>query len=118
MRKIIFCLMVMIAFTAVPALGAGGHDDHGHHGHGHDHSAELSKAQVIEKASGYVVKLIKKGKLDASWEFVPAKEAKENSAHEWVVTFSNSDIEDPEKQILYMFLTLSGKYIAANFTGK
>jgi len=124
MKKIIFCMMIVIAFTALPVFAAEdcGHDHDAHaghdHGHGHDHDMEISKDQVIEKASGYVDKLIKKGKLDASWEQIAPMGVKENDAHEWVVTYSNPEIEDSEKQTLYMFLTLSGKYIAANFTGK
>ncbi len=116
MKKVIFCLMVLIAFTAAPALGGSGHD-HGSHG-GHDPAVELSQTQIIAAASGNVANLVKKGKLDASWASIQPQEAKENSAHEWVVTFFNPAIEDPEKKTLYMFLTLSGKYIAANFTGK
>ena len=124
MKKFIFGLIIVMALTVSPAFGEGGcdhdHDAHaGHsHGHGHDHAVEISKDQVIEKASGYVSKLVEKGKLDASWQQVEPAEVKENDAHEWVVTYSNPEIEDPEKQTLYMFLSLSGKYIAANFTGK
>ena len=116
MRKIVFCLMVLIAFTTAPALGGGGHD----HGSNSDHgpAVKLSQTQIIEKASGYVAGLVEKGKLDAFWAQVKPQEAKDNSAYEWVVTFSNPEIEDPEQKTLYMFLTLSGKYIAANFTGK
>ena len=117
MKKIIFCLVVLLAFTAIPAFAGGGHGHGGHDDHGHGHDAELSKTQIAEKASGYVAKLIEKGKLDASWQGISPAEAKENDHHEWVVTFSNPSIEDPEKQTLYMFLSPSGQYIAANFTG-
>jgi len=118
MKKIIFYLMIAIAFTALPVFAAEdcGHDHDAHAGH--DHAAELSKDQVIEKASGYVAKLIEKGKLDASWQQIAPTEVKENDAHEWVVKYSNPELKDSEKLTLYMFLTLSGKYIAANFTGK
>ena len=117
MKKIIFCLMVLTAFTAIPAFGAGGHGHGGYADHGHDHHTALSETQIIEKASGYVAKLVEKGKLDPSWQGISPTEAKENDHHEWVVTFYNSKVEDPEKQTLYMFLSPSGKYIAANFTG-
>ncbi len=122
MKKIIFCLMVMMAFTAAPVFGADGcghdHGAHAGHDHGNDNAAELTQSQIQEKASGYVAKLVEKGKLDASWEEIAPKEVKENEAHEWVVTYANPQIEDTEKQTLYLFLSLSGKYIAANFTGK
>ena len=119
MKRIIFCLMVLTAFTAIPAFGAGdhGHGGHDDHGHGHDQPADLSEAKIIEKASGYVARMVEKGKLDASWRGISPTEARENDHHEWMVTFNNPKEEDPEKQTLYMFLTPSGKYIAANFTG-
>ena len=123
MKKIIFCLLILVAFTSVPALAESGHDHSGHdhcshEGHDHGDVMALNQNQVMEKASGYVARLVEKGKLDTSWETITPQEAKENDAHEWVVTFSNPEIKDPEKQTLYMFLTLSGKYIAANFTGQ
>lgn len=37
---------------------------------------------------------------------------------EWVVVFVNDKIADTDKQKLYVFLTLGGDYIAANYTGK
>lgn len=113
MRKIIFCLMVLIAFTAAPALGAGGHE-----GHGHGPAVELNQSQIQKKAARFVASLVEKGKLDASWAQSKPQDSKKNIGHEWVITFSNPEIKEPEKQTLYMFLTLSGKYIAANFTGK
>ena len=114
MRKITICLMMLFAFTATPSFGAGGHDDHS----GHDHAAQLSQSQIQEKATGFVASIVEKGKLDASWSGIKPQDPKENSRHEWVIVFSNPEIKDSEKQTLYMFLTLSGEYIAANFTGK
>lgn len=117
MRKIVFCLVVLIALIATPAFGAGGHDDHSGHNHG-PAAVELNQSQIQEKASGFVASLVEKGKLDASWAQMKPQEAKANSGHEWVVTFFNTEIKEPEKQTLYMFLTLSGEYVAANFSGK
>lgn len=34
------------------------------------------------------------------------------------MTFKNPAIEDVTKQTLYMFYTLTGNFIATNFTGK
>ena len=108
MRKFAFCLMMLFALTATTA----------HAGAGHDHAVELSQSQILEKASGLVARIVEKGQLEDSWRQVKPQEAKENSGHEWVVVFFNPEIKDSGKQTLYMFLTLSGKYIAANFTGK
>lgn len=113
MRRITFCLMIMMMFalTAVSAQAAGGHDDHGH-------GAELSKSQIEQKASGLVAKIVEKGQLDPSWKQIKPQKASETRNHTWLVTFVNPEIKESDKKTLYMFLTLSGEYLAANFTGK
>jgi hypothetical protein len=108
MRNLAFCLILLFALTATTA----------HAGAGHEHAVELSQSQVLEKASAFVARIVEKGQLEESWKEVKPQKAKENSRHEWVVVFSNPEIKDRKKQTLYMFLTLSGEYIAANFTGK
>ena len=37
---------------------------------------------------------------------------------EWVVSYKNHAVEDKSKQTLYVFLSVTGEYLAANFTGK
>ena len=37
---------------------------------------------------------------------------------EWVVEFANGTAPDKTKQTPYLFYTLDGYYVAANFTGK
>jgi Family of unknown function (DUF6488) len=51
-------------------------------------------------------------KLDKA-ETVEGKKMKE-----WKFTFKNPAEKDTSKQSLYMFYTLTGNFIAANFTGK
>lgn len=108
MRNFAFCLMMLFALTATTT----------HAGTGHDHATELSQNQILKKASGLVARIVEKGQLEESWRQVKPQEPKKNSGHEWVVVFFNPKIKDSEKQTLYMFLTLSGEYVAANFTGK
>ncbi len=65
--------------------------------------------------------LIKSGKLDASWRTVkPASiEAVDGpKGQEWKVTFKDAAAKDKSKETLYMFFTLPGNFIAANFTGQ
>jgi type 1 fimbria pilin len=65
--------------------------------------------------------LVKTGKLDAAWsaiqptsiEAVDGKKGKE-----WKVTFKDATAKDKSKETLYMFFTLPGNFIAANFTGQ
>ncbi len=108
MRKITFCLMMFFVLTVNSA----------HAGDGHNHDNELSLNQIQEKASGFVARIVGKGQLDASWTELKPQKTQETSNHEWLVTFVNPEIKDHEKQTLYMFMTLSGEYIAANFTGQ
>lgn len=37
---------------------------------------------------------------------------------EWRVLFKNESASEPSKQTLYMFFTLAGNFIAANYSGK
>ncbi|WP_416561210.1 DUF6488 family protein [Limnohabitans sp. yimb22184] len=65
--------------------------------------------------------LIKSGKLDTSWRTVkPARiEAVDGpKGQEWKVTFKDAPAKDKSKETLYMFFTLPGNFIAANFTGQ
>ncbi|MBL4782649.1 MAG: hypothetical protein JKX92_10440 [Porticoccaceae bacterium] len=97
---------------------------HGHsHGsaHGHEHKSTPVSHEVIEKNAGAIIaSLIKRGKIDQSWTASTPNSMNQkefNGRPEWVVTYTNKNIPQSEKQTLYVFLTLSGQYIAANHTG-
>ena len=65
--------------------------------------------------------LVKTGKLDAVWSDVkPASiEAVDGKkGKEWKVMFKDATAKDKSKETLYMFFTLPGNFIAANFTGQ
>ena len=111
-QAIIFSILFSILPVAVWA-GAG-HD----HGHSH-HPVSQNKAEEI--ATKRMIQLVEKGKIDSSWKSVKvasSEKKKFGKKMEWVVTFNNKKISDASKQTLYIFLTLSGDYLAANFTGK
>jgi hypothetical protein len=108
-------LMFLFGQTVFAGPGGGHSHDHGHH-HG-----PISSEQAVKKATKHVQKLVKTGKIDSSWSGVSSKSVEEKSyghGPEWVVTFENKSIEDPEKQTLYVFYTINGKYLASNFTGQ
>lgn len=112
MRKIFICLVTLFAFTGT-AVYAGS-------GHSHAPSTPVTKTQALEKATSLVKSFVKKEKLDSSWaEVAPTACIKKQmkSGQEWVITFDNPKVEDKEKQTLYVFLTLAGEYIAANYSG-
>lgn len=121
-QSIMFSLILSLSPTA---LLAGGNHDHGHshghdHGHGHSH-APVDQKQAEKAAIKSVARLVKQGKIDSSWKSVSvamAEKKKFGGKMEWVVSFKNDKISDSSKQTLYVFLSLTGRYIAANYTGK
>lgn len=119
-QSILFSLI--LAFCPAAVL-AGANHDHGHdhdHGHGHSHDP-VTQSQAEQVAMESVSMLIKKGKIDDSWQSVSvanAEKKKFGDRTEWVISFKNDKITDASKKTLYVFLSLTGEYIAANYTGK
>lgn len=110
-HAIIFSLM--LGLFSLGALAGAGHD----HGPPRD---PVSQAKAEAIAMENLAKLVTGGKLDPSWKAVSVAKAEQKNfgGHmEWVVSFKNTAISDPAKQTLYVFLTISGEYLAANFTG-
>ena len=113
--KLLLVLLLGLSFSAFAGPGHG----HSHGGHGHGHAKKVSKEKTKMIGMTHVNRLVKKGKLDKSW-----KEAKYDSTiqkvfggrKEWVATFTNDKGVKGKK--LYIFLTLSGRFLGANFTGK
>lgn len=113
MHNFITTTLSLLLLLASPVFAGSGHD----HGHTHD---PVTKSQAENVAIQSVAKLVEKGKIDKSWKSVDVStsEKKDFSGHmEWVVVFKNAKISDPEKQTLYVFLSLGGEYLAANYTG-
>ncbi|MDF1555382.1 MAG: DUF6488 family protein [Deferrisomatales bacterium] len=103
---------LIVSLTTVAYAGPGGA--------GHSHGAPISGEQAAVNAAKVVEYLADKGKIDPTWREVGANEAqqkKQAKGTEWVVSFDNPKITDPEKKTLYVFLTLQGDYVAANYTG-
>lgn len=90
--------------------------------HGHSHAQTPIDQQVAEtKAIEIIASLVEREKIDKSWLSRQADSVEKkvfNDNLEWVVTFNNETIADLDKQKLYVFLTINGEYIAANYTGK
>jgi hypothetical protein len=113
-------LMLTLALTLSPltAIAGGSHD----HGHGHSHGpALITQSQAETIATERVTMLVNKGKIDERWKSVPVTKSQNKmngNQAEWVVTYNNNQVSDPAKNTLYIFLSTTGDYIAANFTGK
>lgn len=108
---------IMLSFFSSFAIASGGHD----HGHGHSHGANpVNQATAKTKATKEIADLVKRNKLDKSWEMVSASSVEKRTfkgSPEWIIIFMNEKISDKTKQKLYVFLTLSGEFVAANYTG-
>ncbi|ATX80159.1 hypothetical protein Ga0123461_1746 [Mariprofundus aestuarium] len=115
-KTFIFALSLIL--SPLTALAGGGHD----HGHGHSHGpALISQSQAESVAAGRVMMLVEQEKVDKSWgaATIASAEKKMNGDQaEWLITFKNSHSSDSAKDTLYIFLSSTGDYIAANFTGK
>jgi hypothetical protein len=64
--------------------------------------------------------LVKSGKLDASWQALQHNQIEQvegKKGKEWKVAFKDPAAKDKAKETLYMFFTMTGNFIAANFTG-
>ena len=118
MQKLIAMLFICTGLFATPVLAGSGHD----HGNGHGHSHGTANVNMVaNKASKKVKQLAKEGKIDASWSGVkPSSAGQKTFANqpEWVITFKNDKVSDKSKQTLYLYYSLNGHYIAANYTGQ
>lgn len=106
-------LVTLVSANSAFAGGAGGCHFHGH--------APAKESVVAGCANEYKNTLITRGKLDASWKPVKLDKAETvegKDMKEWKLTFNNRSEKDTSKQTLYMFYSLTGNLIGANFTGK
>jgi hypothetical protein len=90
------------------------------HGGGHSNTPVNQEAATIN-ATKIVAALVERSKLEKIWASIKASSVEKITPRgnpEWLVIFVNEKITDTDKQKLYVFLTLGGDYIAANFTGK
>lgn len=119
MRLSTFICTIALFFTPLTAMAG---NEHNHdHGHDHNHNHEpVTRQQAEHFANDIVLQLVEKGKIESSWKSAPVNQAMKKQFGkelEWVINFKNEKITDPKKQTLYIFLSLTGEYIAANFSG-
>ena len=109
-------LGLFLSLCSATLMAGSGHD----HGHSHSH-APVNQATATTNATEIVAALVKRNKLDKSWASITPSSVEKKvfkGDPEWVAVFVNDKITDADKQKLYVFLTLGGDYIAANFTGE
>ncbi len=115
----IYLLIAAFGFAAPVYAGAGhSHDKDGGHSHS---SGPISEVKAKSKAKRTMHNLVKRGVINKSWtsaKVIKAEKKSFSKGLEWVVSFYNDKEKDKTKQTLYIFYSLDGHYIAANFTGK
>ena len=95
-------LLFLIPITVMAGSG---------HEHGHSHAPAAPVNQLTAE----------KNKVDNSWSTIKASSVEQkllNGRSEWLVIYDNEKITELDKKKLYVFLTIEGEYIAANYTGK
>ena len=112
-RIFLASLCLLLAGGSAPAaLAHPGHQEH-------EAPAELDEPGAQERARKEIDRLIARKKLDASWKAAAHKATEKKpikKTWEWLVTFENATAA--KDKVLYVFLRPTGKFVAANFTGK
>lgn len=112
-------IIVLASVAAVglsnPVLASEGG---GCHFHGNTPAKEVT---VVGCALQRKDTLATSGKIDPSWKALKHDKVEQvdgKKGKEWKVTFKDPAAKDKAKETLYVFFTLPGNFIAANFTGK
>ncbi len=116
MKKFISIAIVTLSTLVGASAYAGGGGNCHFHGH-----APVKEAVIVGCAAERKAKLVDSGKIDASWKGVgldKVETVEGPKMKEVKLSFKNPAEKDASRQTLYMFYTLTGNFIAANFTGK
>jgi hypothetical protein len=113
----ISALLFAVALSSTVAQTALAHDDHHHKA---PPKAPISEEEVKTRAQEELQRLVTDQKVEASWKeagkLKSVEQKKKGSKKEWLATFENDTVA--EKKLLYVFLSTTGDFVAANFTGK
>ena len=113
-------LIITAAAFATLALAAPVYGSEGGNCHFHGNTP-AKEAAVISCASQRKDTLLASGKIDAAWKALKHDKIEQvdgKKGKEWTVTFKDPAVKDKAKETLYVFFTLPGNFIAANFTGQ
>lgn len=116
MKKLLSTLVALAGLSLSGQVLASGEGDCHFHG-----GALVKQETVTDCAVKRQRALIANGKIDKTWQAIkPAspEQVEGQRGKEWKVAFKDAAAADKSKETLYMFFTLQGNFIAANFTGK
>jgi len=89
-------------------------------GSGHYHGP-IDQAAAEVKAEKAVSSLVQQDVLEASWKGQPVssiEKTKRNGDVVWRATFNNATASDKTKRSLFVYLTITGGFITANYTAQ
>lgn len=115
MKNLIATASLIALFGAAnPVLASEGGNCH-FHGY-----TPVAETVVLGCAKQRKDALVKSGKLETSWQSLQHSQIEKvegKKGKEWKVVFKDPAAKDKSKETLYMFFTMTGNFIAANFTG-
>ncbi len=127
MKTLIKTTVITVALTLTTLYAQDGHsscNNHNEHGHNHKYEAlknEIDKTSVEKIAKKEVKRLASQKKIPKSWKSMPISKIGKThygDTNDWVVGFNNPKIKDKTKRTLYIFVSVKGKIVGANYTGK
>jgi hypothetical protein len=111
MKKILILLLLSMNFSSFAGPG---------HDHSHGHAAPVASTEKIQEIGrSHIERLIKAKTINISWKtstYSKSEKKKFGNKVEWILTYENAKGVKGKK--LYIFLKLSGEFVAVNFTGK
>lgn len=108
-------LFAAVALALAAASPAHAHPDHDMY------EQENPRLLALHSASYVVDRMVERHAIPASWRGIEPDSAflrQRSGSVEWVVTFQNPAITNAAERTLYVMLTQTGVYIAANYTGQ
>jgi hypothetical protein len=111
MRRLFLALALAMS-ASVPAFAHPDHDMY---------EADNPRLIALHSATSVVERMVERNAIPATWRGVEPNSAllrERNGATEWVVRFQNDAIPNAAERTLYVMLTQSGVFIAANYTGE
>jgi hypothetical protein len=86
------------------------------------HGEPISREEAVQRASAQIDRLVAAGKIEKSWKVRGVLQTAEledkGDAKEWALSFANPQASAQQQRTLYVFLSETGEYLAANFTGR
>ena len=104
---------LLFGMQSSPALAGAGHS--------HGPQTPVAKEEVVDRATSVLNSLVDQKKIDASWAGKAVAGVEQKTFRhdpEWVVKFENGEIKDTSKKTLYMFFSIGGEPLGANYTGE